>query len=433
VHGSAAEFCFIIRGRALVTITGLPQQDAKFRDPRYNLRRGENCQDEINNLWGLEDHYERRHKGQSNRHGGLRSNSHDGNDDDDDDHDSSRHSHSKKSGSKHRSSSGNRHDHSNSHDHDYYHSATTDSRQTSHFHSDRHSHKGRWWDEWKERNCTRTTESQVRYSETFLLEPGDAFVVPVGYHHFVEGIDESEPLVGLSILDSVTHVTFDTPQVIKALPKDVLTKSLGVPEAKLDEWLYRGKRRVYTDGHHFTGQGLLQVRTFDPDHLQFKIHGLNRNLIPAPHRHHHNHHRRPSSIASVQTRAVDANNHKVMTNIKMSAAYTELAPGAILEPYWVDNADELLYVIEGNHIEIVRSPSSSMIGRKGKECKDVFIVSTGYLAIHEVGTTWFIRNKSEKTTAKLIRMFNNNMPSVTTLYDAYHSLPWPVFETTLYR
>jgi hypothetical protein len=106
----------------------------------------------------------------------------------------------------------------------------------------------------------------------------------------------------------------------------------------------------------------------------------------------------------------------------------------------VDNADELLYVIEGNHIEIVRSPSSSSPIRGGRrrgggkqDCKDVFIVNTGYLAIHEVGTTWFIQNKSEKTTAKLIRFFNSNMPSVTTLYDAYHSLPWPVLEASLYQ
>jgi Cupin len=190
--------------------------------------------------------------------------------------------------------------------------------------------------------------------------------------------------------------------------------------------------------------GVDWANSFDPDHLQFKIHGMNRHLIPAPLRQHHRYHHHSQHHAGgctttgsdVQTRAVDANNLKAMENIKLSAAYTELAPGAILEPYWVDNADELLYVIEGNHIEIVRSPSSSSpIRRRGskQECKDVFIVNTGYLAIHEVGTTWFIQNKSEKTTAKLIRFFNSNMPSVTTLYDAYHSLPWPVFEASLYR
>jgi mannose-6-phosphate isomerase-like protein (cupin superfamily) len=373
VHGSGAEFCYIISGSALITVTGLPQQDAEFRDPRYNLRRGENCHDETNHLWWLEDHYDSRHKGRSNHHGGLRSTTTSGNrnDDDNDHHGSSGHSHSKsnkKSGSKHYSSSGDHHDHEDSHSHDYSHSKKKKSSKSSaHYHSDQHSHRGRWWDEWTKRNCTRTTESQARYSETFVLQAGDAFVVPVGYHHYVQEVGGSEPLIGITILDSVNHVTFDTPQVLQDLPTDVLTKSLGIGKTKLNKWLYHGKRRVFTEGVAAAGgttsheekdaaaalfmgpqpTGVDWARSFDPDHLQFKIHGLNRDLIPAPlrqhHRHYHHHH--PSQhytdggttpgYNDVQTKAVDANNHKVMGNIRISAAYTELAPGAILEPYWV--------------------------------------------------------------------------------------------------
>jgi mannose-6-phosphate isomerase-like protein (cupin superfamily) len=429
-HSNAAEFVYITRGTARVTVTGLPKTNAEFRDPRYNLRRGENCRDEVNHLWWLEDHYDRHHKGRSNHHGGLRSSDEN---DDDDHHESSSHSHSKskKNGSKHHSSSGDHHDHEDSHSHDYYHSKKKKGSKSAHFHSDQHSHKGRWWDEWTERNCTRTSETQDRNSETFLVYPGDAFYSPVGYHHYYEGVDPTDPLVGIAMFDAKDVNTFYAPQVMKAMPKDVLSKVLGVSEAKMEAW-YQGKERKlekrdlweqHDPQEIWKSASLAEAAQNDfNEHLQFKIHGMNyRELVHAP---------RPYATGAVRTRAVDANNHKPLEMSKFSFAYTEIAPGAMLEPYWVDNADELIYVLSGEDVEIVRS--SPNFRKTKRNCKDVFMVREGYLAIHEIASTWVIRNKHASKTVRLMRMFNNNMPSLTPLSEAFHSLPLDVLNSAFH-
>jgi hypothetical protein len=110
---------------------------------------------------------------------------------------------------------------------------------------------------------------------------------------------------------------------------------------------------------------------------------------------------------------------------KFSFAYTEIAPGAMLEPYWVDNADELIYVLSGEDIEIIRSSNGV------KNCKDSFMVREGYLAIHEIASTWVIRNKHASKTTRLMRMFNN-MPSLTPLSEAFHSMPLDVMNSAFH-
>ena len=37
-----------------------------------------------------------------------------------------------------------------------------------------------------------------RDSETFLLQPGDGFYSPVGFHHYFQGVNDSDPLFGIA-------------------------------------------------------------------------------------------------------------------------------------------------------------------------------------------------------------------------------------------
>lgn len=67
------------------------------------------------------------------------------------------------------------------------------------------------------RQRTRTVEGPSRESETFLLRPGDAFYSPVGYHHYFEDVDASDPLVGIAVFDTSDLKTFDTPQMMKGM------------------------------------------------------------------------------------------------------------------------------------------------------------------------------------------------------------------------
>ena len=104
--------------------------------------------------------------------------------------------------------------------------------------------------------------------------------------------------------------------------------------------------------------------------------------------------------------------------------FPRLSTGATLEPYWTDDADEILYVLEGEDLEIVRSANGK------RECKDVFTVEEGYLALNEIGSTWAMTNNSDDSV-KLLRVFNVNDPSVSTLYDAFHTMPDSVVSTSL--
>lgn len=66
-----------------------------------------------------------------------------------------------------------------------------------------------------------------------------------------------------------------------------------------------------------------------------------------------------------------------------------------------------------------------------RECKDVFTIKEGYLALDEIGSTWAATNNSKDKTAKLLRAFNVNDPSVSTLHDAFHTMPDSVVSTSL--
>ncbi len=121
----------------------------------------------------------------------------------------------------------------------------------------------------------KTLESLERYSDTFLLEPGDAFYSPIGCHTILRA-NADEHLVGIAIFDTSDLYTNACPQMMKALPRSTLSQVLGVPMEQGDQCY-----RVLVDPHADWSEGggvLKEAREADGDKLQFKISGLNRYL-----------------------------------------------------------------------------------------------------------------------------------------------------------
>ena len=235
---------------------------------------------------------------------------------------------------------------------------------------------------------------------------------PVGYHHYIENLSDTESKM-FALFDTEDLQTFDTPQVLKSLPPALLSQVLDVQESEAEDW-YKGSRRVLTDPQEDWDAGDLPD-TLDNDDLLFKVPSVNKDLTQAL---------REELNGQVFSKAINAITHEPLSKSRFSFAYTEISPGATLEPYWTDDADEIVYVLEGEELEIVRSANGK------RECKDVFTVEEGYLALNEIGSTWAMTNNSDDTV-KLLRVFNVNDPSVSTLYDAFHTMPDSVVSTSL--
>ncbi len=257
-----------------------------------------------------------------------------------------------------------------------------------------------------------------RYAETFFISPGEGFISPVGYHHFFESVSPDQPLEGIAIFDTADLKTFDTPQMMKSIPVDILGQVLHIPTAEVKS-MYRGFRRVFTDAHDDWSlreeSDMSTSSGQEQQELIFKVQKMNTNLTELP---------RAAYNGVVNTKIIDKNTNDVLAGTHFSFAYTEIDSGATLEPYWVDNSDEIIYVLSGDNIRVIRS------GNGKRDCKDEFTIQEGYLAMAEIGSSWLMVNEGAEK-AKLLRMFNSNEPTMTTLYDAYHSLPDDVKKTML--
>jgi mannose-6-phosphate isomerase-like protein (cupin superfamily) len=260
-----------------------------------------------------------------------------------------------------------------------------------------------------------SVEGEERISDTILLGPGDAVIFPVGYHHYFEGVDEEDPLMGIAIFDTPDLNSFDTPQVLKKLPSKMLNKVLSLKEGTA-EGFYKGPRRVISDPNP----------SWSPDSLSdatntsvFKVSSIDKDLVPAL---------RQDINGYSATKVVNAQTNTVLDKAGFSIAYTEIAPGASIEPYWMDDADEVLFVIEGDSIEVVRSGNNS----KYDSCLDSFEIKEGFFALNEIGSTWTLTNNGSET-AKVLHIFNNNVPTKTILFDAFDAPPKDVVKSTLYE
>jgi mannose-6-phosphate isomerase-like protein (cupin superfamily) len=258
-----------------------------------------------------------------------------------------------------------------------------------------------------------SVEGGERISETILLGPGDAVIFPVGYHHYFEGVDEEDPLMGIAIFDTPDISSFDTPQVLKNLPSKMLNKVLSLKEGTA-EGFYKGTRRVISDPNPSWSPGSLSDAT---ETSVFKVSSIDKDLVPAL---------RQDINGYSATKVINAQTNTVLDKAGFSIAYTEIAPGASIEPYWMDDADEVLFVIEGDSIDVVRS------GNGQKSCLDSFQIKEGFFALNEIGSTWTLANNGSKT-AKVVHIFNNNVPTKTILFDAFHALPKDVVNSNMYE
>jgi oxalate decarboxylase/phosphoglucose isomerase-like protein (cupin superfamily) len=250
--------------------------------------------------------------------------------------------------------------------------------------------------------------------QLFLLEAGEAFFSPAGQMHYYENVGDKEDLIALSIYDASGVVSKDLPQIIKGFPSDVLSQVLKEPLKDVENW-YNANKRVYIqhDDKHVdhSDKILSKGSSSDIPHITPKIDG---HMKPAPRRGIH---------GKVRTGTLDVNSYPLLAQSKFSFAVTEIAPGARMEPYWVDNADELVFVLDGSDLRVWRSGKMS-------DCDDTFVMEENYLALHEETVTWYIENNGPKT-ARLFRIFNSIEPALTTLYDAYNALPKQVRKTML--
>jgi uncharacterized cupin superfamily protein len=116
----------------------------------------------------------------------------------------------------------------------------------------------------------------------------------------------------------------------------------------------------------------------------------------------------------------------VLSKAGYSIAYTDVAPGASIEPYWMDDADETIFVIEGDNIEVVHSFNSNIC------CIDSFEFKEGFFALNEIGSTWTLTNNGNHA-AKVLRVYNSNIPSMISPCDAIETLPEDIINSMVYE
>jgi mannose-6-phosphate isomerase-like protein (cupin superfamily) len=255
-----------------------------------------------------------------------------------------------------------------------------------------------------------------RPTETFAVGPGDAFYAPVGYHHYFESIDPTENLFGLAIFDTDNLKTFDFPQVLRVMDREFLAHVLNIPNSVVDSWNFYNRTVIDPAYPDYSPSRTEVSLTVHPD---FKIRGVNRDLVPSP---------RQDLHGRVATHTISKSEGSTYSRIlNFALGYTEMAPGALLEPYWNDNADEVFMVIEGSELKVSRAGSSPGDNKTG-----TFMVGRYDLFLCETGLTCWINNNG-KSKAKLLRIWNNPQPTLTNVYDAYYGLPVDVAGTMFYK
>eukprot|EP00978_Attheya_sp_CCMP212_P004632 scaffold10095_cov38-Attheya_sp.AAC.1 len=193
----------------------------------------------------------------------------------------------------------------------------------------------------KSSKSSKSGKTERSGPQLFLLEAGEAFFSPAGQMHYYENVGDKEELIALSIYDASGVVSKDLPQIIKGFPSDVLSQVLKEPLKDVEKW-YDGSKRVYIqhDDKHVDHSDKILVKGSSSDipHITPKIDG---HMKPAPRRGIH---------GKVRTGTLDVNSYPLLAQSKFSFAVTEIAPGARMEPYWVDNADELVFVLDGSDL-----------------------------------------------------------------------------------
>jgi len=253
----------------------------------------------------------------------------------------------------------------------------------------------------------------MRDTETFILNPGDAFYIPRGYSHFFESVDPDQYLYALAAFDTIDLSTFDAPQVMANFNPSIMARTFNIANASAyeDLGLYNGSRTVIDSPHpDFTNN----PDDVTPDETEHKITGLFDTETMQPH---------PRDNGTTTS----TNPQNQVDNFFV--AYTEVAPGSWIEPYWVDNGDEYTYVLESSPSNV----TMSIADQKRDESSDSteFELKSGLMTLCTQGYTCTIQNDSNETL-KLVRFYNTEKPSITQLYDSIVGLNKDSLATMFY-
>ena len=203
--------------------------------------------------------------------------------------------------------------------------------------------------------------------------------------------------------------------IIHMMPTDIMAKTLEVKEEQIAKFDGEDDADYFRPHEKWTVKESLEGNVHKAK-SQFKIPKFDTDLTLAP---------RSELHGMVRTKSITgATVDTFNKGGSLSMAYTEIAPGAMMEPYWVENADEIVLVVEGSDIVVTRADDS-------KECLDQYVIQKEFMSIHEIGMVRSIENKGE-TTAKLIRVFNDLNPTINTFRDAWDNLPKDIRKSVWY-
>eukprot|EP00122_Pirum_gemmata_P021101 Pgem_evm1s19685 len=263
----------------------------------------------------------------------------------------------------------------------------------------------------KDREKQDLTLVVERPTETFTLKAGDAFYARKGYSHYFESVG-NEDFIGIAIFNTKKLRTFDLPQVTPNLDDELLARAFGID---VEDFKKLGLHNAYNENRTVMDPPTKKW-FFSPETLTdynapvFKLSGITRNQKPHPRTH-------------GKTRTSFQNRESLFSEINF--AYTEIDAGSYLEPYWVDNCDEFIYVQEGGSDDtgkVVMSQANQINPGVEGHIADKFELKMGMMTICGIGDTCSIENNSS-STVKMIRAFNCNAPTVTTLYDSVVGQP----------
>jgi len=183
-----------------------------------------------------------------------------------------------------------------------------------------------------EGRCRTTIISPDGDSETNDFEPGDVWYFPRGHGHSIQCLG-NRPCQFILIFDNGYFSEFGTFSItdwIGHVPKPLLAKNLGLPEAAFDSFpkseVYFAKGGVPPEQPAAPIRGNLRT---PPETHKYRL------LAQAPH----------SVHKGGREWRVSADEFPVATT--MTGVVLDLEPGAIRELHWHPNADEWQYLISG--------------------------------------------------------------------------------------
>jgi len=182
-----------------------------------------------------------------------------------------------------------------------------------------------------EGNVRTTVIDPAGNAETNEFEPGDVWYFPRGHGHMLEALGD-RPCHFILIFDNGYFSEFGTFSITDWLghvPKALLAKNLGIPEAQLDG---------LPTGEVYFARGSIPPTTAKPNLQGEKAPPLThkyRLMAEEPHR----------VFKGGKEWRVDSTKFPISTTV--TGVVLDLEPGALRELHWHPTADEWHYVVEG--------------------------------------------------------------------------------------